>query len=552
MESLVDNLAGLLLKWAGSPAKVLYRQYQDGIWQSYTVADLMASVARWQQAYKQAGLRVGDRVALCMRNGVQWVVSDLAAHASGLVVVPLYVDDNADSLSWCLQDSGAKLVIADHLRFLSRLQKSGEALPQIVLVRGQADAPVIGLEEWLPKDACALTIIEQSAKTLATIVYTSGTVGRPKGVMLSHCNILSNITAILGAYKVYESDRLLSVLPLTHMFERTAGYYLPLQAGAEVTYCRSINELAEDLAEQQPTVIMAVPRLFERILVRINECLARSPVQHRLFKMAAAAGWRRFIGQPRIYDALLLRTIYPKVSAPLLKRLGGRLRHAVVGGAALDRRVAETFIGLGVPLLQGYGLTEASPVVAVNRQHNHDPASVGEPLPGLETKLSDMGELLVKAESVMLGYWNNPQATTDSIDADGWLNTGDIVEMRQERVYIRGRSKNILVLSNGEKISPEDIESAILKDAEFEQVLVVGEARPFLVLLVVSRNKDQARLLQRANHLIRHLPRYARIRRVVVTDAAWDIESGLMTPTMKVKRNQVIERYSKELETAYR
>jgi long-chain acyl-CoA synthetase len=153
---------------------------------------------------------------------------------------------------------------------------------------------------------------------------------------------------------------------------------------------------------------------------------------------------------------------------------------------------------------------------------------------------------------VMLGYWGNAQSTAESIDANGWLNTGDIVDIRQERVYIRGRSKNILVLSNGEKISPEDIESAILKDAVFEQVLVVGEARPYLVLLVVSKNKDQAQLLQRANHLIRHLPRYARIRRVIVTDAAWDVESGLLTPTMKIKRNQVIERYSKELEAAYR
>lgn len=548
----MNNLAELLLKWAHTPHKILYRQYQDGIWQSYTVADILSSVARWQGAYQRAGLQAGDRVALCMKNGVQWVISDLAAHASGIVVVPLYVDDNADSLSWCLQNAQVSLVIADHLRFLPRLQQSGVKLPKIVLVRDQAETPVIGLEEWLPKEACELNLIVQSAEQLATIVYTSGTVGRQKGVMLSHRNILSNIAGILGAYDVYETDRLLSVLPLTHMFERTAGYYLPLQAGAEVTYCRSINDLAEDLAEQQPTVVMAVPRLFERILARIDERLSRSWLQQRLFQMAVAAGWRRFNGQQSVYDGLLLKTIYPKVSGPLLERLGGRLRHAVVGGAALDRRVAETFIGLGVPLLQGYGLTEASPVIAVNRQHNHDPLSVGEPLPGIETRLSDSGELLVRGDNVMLGYWDNPMATSESIDAEGWLNTGDIVEIKEKRIYIRGRSKNILVLSNGEKISPEDIESAILKDPEFEQVLVVGEGRPYLVLLVVGKNLDQNRLLQRANQLMRHLPRYARIRRVIVTDATWDVESGLMTPTMKVRRSQVIARYGKEIEAAYR
>lgn len=547
----MHNLAELLLGWVASPEKILYRQYQEGGWRAYSVAEVLAAAARWQQAYRDAGLQAGDRVALCMRNGVHWVLADLAAHASGLVVVPLYVDDNADNLGWCLQDAGVRLVIADHLRFLPRLQQSGLAMPEIVLVRGQAAAPVVGLDSWLPQEAPALHVIEQPAETLATIVYTSGTVGRPKGVMLSHRNILSNVTAILGAYDVYESDRLLSVLPLTHMFERTAGYYLPLQAGAEVTYCRGINELAQDLAEQQPTVVMAVPRLFERILARIDERLAQSPLQRLLFHLAVAAGWRRFLGAPRYYDSLLLKTLYRRISGPLLTRLGGRLRHAVVGGAALDRRVAETFIGLGVPLLQGYGLTEASPVVAVNRQHNHDPASVGEPLPGVETRLSAAGELLVRADSVMLGYWHNPEATRASIDADGWLNTGDIVEVREGRIYIRGRSKNILVLSNGEKISPEDIEAAVMQDSAFEQVMVFGEARPYLVLLAVSHVADAATLLQRANQQIRHLPRYARIRRVIVTDVAWDVENGLMTPTLKIKRQQVIERYRQQIEAAY-
>jgi long-chain acyl-CoA synthetase len=548
----MNNLAELLLRWAPSPQKILYRQYQEGLWQSYTVADLLTATARWQAAYRRSGLQPGDRVALCMKNGVHWVVADLAAHACGLVVVPLYVDDNADNLSWCLQDAGAKLVIADHLRFFARLQQSGVPMPDIVLVRGEAAEPVISVEAWLSEAAAPFTVIEQAADTLATIVYTSGTVGRPKGVMLSHRNILADIAAILGAYEVYESDRLLSVLPLTHMFERTAGYYLPLQAGAEVTYCRSINELAQDLADQQPTVVMAVPRLFERILARLDERLATSWLQRHLFKLAVGAGWRRFKGAPRAYDSLLLKTVYPKVSGPLLQKLGGRLRHAVVGGAALDQRVAETFIGLGVPLLQGYGLTEASPVVAVNRQGNHDPASVGEALPGIETRLSEAGELLVRGETVMLGYWNNPEATAGSINAQGWLNTGDIVEIHDGRIYIRGRSKNILVLSNGEKISPEDIESAILKDPVFEQVMVYGEARPFLVLLVVSKVTDHADLLHRANQHIRHLPRYARIRRVVITDAAWDVDNGLMTPTMKIKRSQVVERHLDQIEAVYR
>ena len=549
----MNNLAQLLQQWQQTPSKILYRQYVDQAWRDYDAAGLLALAARWQAGYRAAGMVAGDRVALCLKNGVQWVAADLAAHGLGLVIVPLYADDNADNMAWCLEDSGAALLIADHLRFMPALQKalSGN-LPQIVLVRGETSAPAIAVENWLPAEAPPFVVESGGSDALATIVYTSGTMGRSKGVMLSHRNILANVAAILEVHPIYETDVLLSVLPLSHMFERTGGYYLPLRAGASVTYCRGVSELAQDMAEQRPTVIMAVPRLFERILVRIDERLAQSRLQRFLFYLAARAGWRRFQGKTRFYDRLLIRLLHPRIAVPLLARMGGRLRQAVMGGAALDRRVAETLIGLGVPLLQGYGLTEASPVVAVNRCDNNDPASVGEPLPGIETRLSEKGELLVRSLSVMQGYWNNAPATRKIIDEAGWLNTGDIVEIRQRRIYIRGRSKNILVLSNGEKIAPEDIESAVLEDDAFEQVMAVGEARPYLVLLAVSANADEQALLRRANERIRHLPRYARIRRVVALKEAWSMENGLLTPTLKIKRAAVYERYLPQIEQAYR
>ena len=548
----MNNLAQLLLQWQQTPQKVLYRQYVDQAWRDYDAAAVLALAARWQAGFRAAGLKVGDRVALCLKNGVQWVAADMAAHGLGLVVVPLYVDDNADNMAWCLEDSGAALLIADHLRFMPALQKAMGDLPQIVLVRGEPSAPAIAAENWLPVETSSFVIEPRAADALATIVYTSGTMGRPKGVMLSHRNILANVAAILEVHPIHATDVLLSVLPLSHMFERTGGYYLPLHAGATVTYCRGISELAQDMAEQRPTVIMAVPRLFERMLARIDERLAQSRLQRFLFYLAAQAGWRRFKGEARFYDLPLVRLLHPRIAAPLLARMGGRLRQAVMGGAALDRRVAETLIGLGVPLLQGYGLTEASPVVAVNRNDNNDPASVGEPLPGIETRISTAGELLVRGTTVMQGYWNNAAATHKVIDGAGWLNTGDIVEVRQRRIYIRGRSKNILVLSNGEKIAPEDIESAVLEDAAFEQVMVIGEGRPFLVLLAVSANDDEQTLLRRANERIRHLPRYARIRRVVVIKEAWSVESGLLTPTLKIRRAAVYERYLPQIEQIYR
>lgn len=548
----MNNLAALLQQWQSTPGKILYRQYVDEAWRDYDAAAMLALAARWQAGYRAAGLAAGDRVALCLKNGVQWVAADLAAHGLGLVVVPLYVDDNADNMAWCIADSGAKLLIADHLRFLPALRQALDRQPPIVLVRGEARPPAVAVADWMPVQAAPFIIEPQDAEALATIVYTSGTLGRPKGVMLSHRNILANVAAILEVHPIHQADVLLSVLPLSHMFERTGGYYLPLCAGATVTYCRGIGELAQDMAEQRPTVIMAVPRLFERMLARIDERLLQSRLQRFLFYLAARAGWRRFQGQARWFDGWLIRLLHPKVAAPLLARLGGRLRQAVMGGAALDRRVAETLIGLGVPLLQGYGLTEASPVVAVNRCDNNDPASVGEPLPGIETRLSETGELLVRGLSVMQGYWNNEAATRTVVDQAGWLNTGDIVEVRQRRIYIRGRSKNILVLSNGEKIAPEDIEGAVMGDALFEQVLAVGEARPYLVLLAVSAESDEQLLLRRANERIRHLPRYARIRRVIALKEPWSTENGLLTPTLKIRRTAVQDRFLPQIEEAYR
>lgn len=547
----MKNLAELLYQWRHAPAMVLYRQYVDGAWQDYNVSTLLDLAGRWQAGYRNAGLQAGDRVALCMKNNINWVAADLAAHGMGIIVVPLYADDNADNQAFCIENSGARLLVTDHLRSLSRFQASLQKLPHIVVTRGEAIAPTIALESWLPQEG-DFSLIEQPADKLATIVYTSGTTGRPKGVMLSHQNILSNLDGILDAYEVYEGDTLLSVLPLSHMFERTGGYYLPLMAGAKVVYARGINELAQDLEEQEPTIIMAVPRLFERMLTRIDERLEKTPIKRWMFHRAALAGWRRFKNIALWQDWLVLRTFYPLIAKPLSRRLGGHIRKAVMGGAALDERVAQTFIGLGIPLLQGYGMTEASPVVAVNRENNNDPLSVGESLFNVETRLTEQNELLIRGPSIMQGYWANLEATRKIIDDDGWLNTGDVVEIRDRRIYIRGRSKNILVLSNGEKIAPEDIEQAVVKDATFEQVMVTGEGRPYLILLAVAREGDEQTLLRRANEQIKHLPRYARIRRVVHVGEQWTTENDLLTPTLKIKRNAVYERYRNQIEAVYR
>ncbi len=240
------------------------------------------------------------------------------------------------------------------------------------------------------------------------------------------------------------------------------------------------------------------------------------------------------------------------VARPIRARLGGCLRFSVVGGAALDPELARVFIALGVPLLQGYGMTEASPVIAVNREHENDPASVGTPLPGIEVKLAENGELRVRGPNVMLGYWRNEEATRAALDADGWLHTGDLAEIRADRIVIRGRAKDILVMSNGEKLSPQDVELALMHDPIFDQVMLVGDGRPYVVLLAVTNEGDEKALVKRANAQLKAFPRWARVRHVIASKDPWSVENGLLTPTLKLKRPLLVQRFADRIEQAYR
>ncbi|MBU1689642.1 MAG: long-chain fatty acid--CoA ligase [Gammaproteobacteria bacterium] len=546
------NLAGLLEQHCANPKIVLYRQYADNIWRDYVAADVMTLAARWQQAFRAADYGPGDRIALCLKNSVNWVAIDQAALGLGLVVVPLYADDNPENLAWCLADSGARLLVLENTRLLDGLVRAIPSLPTIVCLHGDVPAPAIPACRWLPENGSAFEVRDLDENSLATLVYTSGTTGRPKGVMLSHRNILSNVAAALEVVRLHPGDLLISVLPLSHMFERTCGYYVPLKAGVPVAYARSINQLAEDLAFLKPTVMVAVPRVFQRFLARIEQALAGSPLKRSLFYFTVALGWRKFECRASKVEQVLFRLLQPLVAGPVLNRLGGRMRLTVVGGAPLELRVARSFIGLGLSMLQGYGLTEASPIVAGNREHDNDPITVGAPLPGVAVRVNDVGELLVRGPSVMLGYWHNPEATAEVLDADGWLNTGDLVEIPADKIIIKGRTKDILVLSNGEKVSPQAAEMAILDDPLFEQVMLVGEGRAYLVLLAVTQESDERTLIKHANARLKSFSRWVRVRRVIALSESWTLAEGLLTPTLKVKRNAVHEKYRERIESVYR
>ncbi len=395
--------------------------------------------------------------------------------------------------------------------------------------------------------------------------------GRPKGVMLSHANLLANAQAVLDAVPGYREDVYLSFLPLSHAFERTVGYYVPMMAGSTVAYARSVQHLAEDLAAVRPTVLVSVPRIYERAYARIAADLATRRLARALFDATVTIGWDRFEGRHRGPAATLAWPFLRRLVAKrILDHFGGRVRIAVSGGAPLAPSLARVFIGLGLPLLQGYGLTEAAPVVTGNRLDDNLPDSVGLPLPGVELRLGAGDELLVRGPNVMLGYWQRPDATRAAIDAEGWLHTGDRARIEGGRVYIVGRLKEILVLSTAEKVAPADLELAITEDPHFDQAMVVGEGKPYLAALVVLNGeswpgfaraagvdpRDPGALaapavlsaaLARIERQLARFPSYARVRRVWLTLEAWTIENGLITPTLKLKRTELAQRFAAEI-----
>jgi long-chain acyl-CoA synthetase len=548
-----NNLASLLTQHLGTPDKPLYRQWLNGGggWRDYSAGDVAELAARWQQAYRDLGFERGDRIALCAKNSVQWVAADLAALGMGLVSVPLYVIDNPENVAWCVANSESRLLVLENRRVLDALRGTHVGLPPVVCINCEPGEEVERVETWLPQATRPFEVTETNPETLATIVYTSGTTGRPKGVKLSHRNILWNIEGALKLVTLHDEDLLLSILPLSHTFERTCGYYLPLWRGLQVAYSRGIQQLPEDLATVRPTIMIAVPRVFERFLARIDQALAGSWARRELFHLTVRIGWRIFKGEAAGWERALYPALKGRVATPIMARLGGRLRLTIVGGAALDPRIAHTFIGLGLTMVQGYGLTEASPVVGGGPESDNDPLAAGRPLEGLEVKVSEQHELLVRGPSVMQGYWRNPEATAAVLSEDGWLNTGDQVDIHDGRIFIKGRTKDILVLSNGEKLPPEEVEAAILHDPVFEQVTLVGEGRPFLVLVAVTQEQDEKKLARRANELIKAFPKWVRVRRVIATREPWSVDNGLLTPTLKVRRREVCAKFKSEIERAY-
>jgi long-chain acyl-CoA synthetase len=586
-----------LMSWraALTPWRPAYAEYDAAAddWRETTWREVSDAVHLHVRALRALDLGEHARIGILLPNGYATVCIDQAALAGGWVPVPMHALDNPASIAYILADTGAEVLFVETHAQWADIRAAGLAAPSlraVIVRRAEAVQPAGGqgpatltFEAWLRMaDAGSPHVTAPRPSDLAAIVYTSGTTGRPKGVMLTHANVLANVRACLARFEAREDDRFLSFLPLSHTFERTAGYYLPIAGGACVAFARSVDQLPDDLRRVRPTILVSVPRVYEKAQARIDARLAASVLARVAFRCAVAAGWRRHLRQQGMpgacqlshpVDDLCVRLLDARVGKPLREQFGGRLRVAVSGGAALAPTIARTFIGLGVEIVQGYGMTETAPVVSANAPGDNDPTTVGRPLHGVEVRIGEQQELQVRGPNVMAGYWNRPEDTALAF-ADGWLRTGDQAEIVDGRLRILGRIKDIIVTATGEKIAPLDVEQALMADPLIEQAYVFGEGRPFIgcvLQLEASRwralagelglDPDATGSLEsiealraveaRMKAATSALPRHGQPRRAILTLAPWTTASGLLTPTLKPKRRNIEARFSGQIAGLY-
>ncbi len=560
-------------------------------WTTLNWREVACLVDDYARAITRVGLEPGARVALLLANGPGWIAFDVATMSCGLVTVPLYLQDSAENWAAIISKARCRLVLVDtHSRWtaLSRvLPEDNESLYVWIKQTSKSATSTTNSSKGVSIETLAsavtagrgvdLPVDRSKADDLATIIFTSGTTASPKGVMLSHHAILWNAAAVTRFISIEPDDVFLSVLPLAHAFERTLGCYLPMMAGASVAYARAPQTLAEDFKTVRPTVFLGVPRIYERIAARIRRKAGDATWKRWLLETAARIGWARFQAErgraprPSMLKRLAHRLLDAFVARRVRAVLGGRLRVAVSGGAPLPPDVSHFLCAMGVPLVEGYGLTEAAPVVTATTIEDSLPGSVGRPLHGIEVRLGENDELLVKTPSRMIGYWQDARTTSEAFD-DGWLRTGDTARIDDGRVFISGRLKDLLVLSTGEKVPASAVEAVVGADPLFAQACVVGNGRPCLLAIVIletvawerlaaEHNVDPALpgneaarriVLARIHRMTAHLPVPARIRAVVVDAETWTTENGLLTPTLKVRRDAVAKRYAREIDDLYR
>jgi long-chain acyl-CoA synthetase len=572
------------------PAQFLRRGEQG--WEAISADRALADVESLALGLRYLGLERGDRVALLAENRYEWVVADLAILGLGAVTVPIYATLTPEQCRSILADSGTRAIIVSNAAQLAKIRSVQQGLPQLEFAIPIEPVPPEGALErsWdlvtgrgaLARSADPLLFRAEADFTepddLATIIYTSGTTGEPKGTMLSHANISANAEAGLAVVDLGPSDTNLCFLPLSHVFERMAGLYTMMAAGVSTAFARSIDTVAEDAREVRPTLITGVPRFFEKVRMRALENGRSQPLLRRaIFYWALGEGLRKARAHlaGRRHFAPLAPLADQLVAAKVRARMGGRLRLCFSGGAALHPMVLEFFFALGIPIIEGYGLTETSPVICLSPPGREKPGSVGPPIPGAEVRIGEDGEILTRSPYVMLGYWGNEDATEEAMRG-GWFHTGDVGFLDADGyLHITDRLKDLLVTAGGKNVAPQPIEARLKASKWITEAVLIGDQRPFIVALLVanferleslarrngwpfaSRRELLARpeilaiVQRRLDRLNESLAPFEQVKRFALLDRELTQEGGELTPTLKVRRRIIRERYAELIESLY-
>ena len=576
----------------------MYYYKTKGRWEGISGTEVRITVKDLAFALNSLDIGKGCNVALLSNNSPRWAMADYGIICSGAASVSVYPTLIPSQIEYIINDSNSKVIFVENQEQLDKIKEIWENCPQlthaIVLDNSDSsdDSRIFNFMQFLDigtefekssSNTFENLINIAKSEDLLTLIYTSGTTGNPKGVMLTHANMIGNIDGITKHIDYKDDDSLLSFLPLSHSFERMCGHFTAFAVGAKVYYAESIEKVPENLKEVQPTMVTSVPRLYEKIYSKIINGLKSAPkVRQNIFWWSYGVGKQQYEymingGATLPFLLGLKAKIADKlVFSKVRDRFGGKLRFFVSGGAPLSKEIAEFFAALGIKIIEGYGLTETSPILTANTPENQRLGSVGRRLYNVEIKIASDGEILAQGPNVMKGYYNNPEATKEAIDNDGWFHTGDIGHLDEDGyLYITDRKKNILVTSGGKNVAPAPIESALVNSQFIEQSIVLGDNKNFISALIVpakdsvkqallsqdkslsedeimSNHVDVKALIQsEVDNAMEQFSNYERVKEFSILSREFTLESGELTPTLKVVRKVVLQNFSDEVEKIY-
>ena len=578
-------------RYAGRP--VAMRAKVNGRWFEQSYAELRRQVEAVSRGLAELGITPGSHVAILSENRPEWAITDYACLTARCADVPVYPTLPANQVEYILDDSGAVAAFVSDAEQLAKVLEIRDRLPALCHIiafdPGHAQEGVLSFDELLARDTgrdlseeWKKQALSVTPNDLATLIYTSGTTGNPKGVMLTHGNLTSNVVSGLEALDLRDSDECLSFLPHSHVFERMAGHYCMFAAGVVINYAERIDTVSADMMKRGPSVMLAVPRLYEKIYSRVLEAAqSGSGLRRRIFFWAkrTAERWVELAlgGQPipsslAFKKAVADRLVFSKLRA----RTGGRIRFFVSGGAPLSADIARFFHAAGLPILEGYGLTETSPVIAVNTFRHTRLGTVGRPIEGVEVRIGPDGEILTRGPHVMRGYYHMPEATEEVLEADGWFHTGDIGELDTDGyLKITDRKKDLIVTSGGKNIAPQPIENLLKTNRFVLNAVMLGDGRKYPIMLVVPEfdpltawatkqglpvgdHESLLALVEVGDKMegevkksLRDLAKFEVPKKLLLVAEDFTVENGLLTPTLKVKRRAVEQRHADRIEALY-